>query len=366
MAAKPTVPAQLFDFSGHTAANPTDPQPGVSLDAEYTQHRTTEQAILDWVATFLADNGTPKNKTVDALALADDAVLFITSGWRYRGVWQPNTSYLANDFVENGGAGYVALADHTSDAATFANDIASWGRLFTVSGHEIEVNTSPATQRSLLNFAGEGVTLTDDAGNDRTTVNIGVAGYEEGSLIARRGRINFVGAGATVTDDGSHLIVTIPGDLTSVAMQPVTQAVDLATARAAMGLAIGSDVQAHDPDILKRDQSANLTVGFTISTFNHGSLSTGTLTLNLAQGQHQKVEITGDCTIAAPSGGDGGNIDLKITMDPTGNHTVGLSGFEGSLTTGQIDATPNAVNILRLTRIDGQDYVEIVNVGAAP
>lgn len=366
MAAKPSVPAQLFDFSGHTAANPVDPQPGESLDAEFAQHRATEQAILAWVATFLADNGTPRNKTIDALALADDAVLFITSGWRYRGVWQPDTDYLANDFVENGGAGYVALVDHTSDAASFAADSASWGQLFTVSGHEIEFDATPVAQRSLLNFAGAGVSVSDDAGNDRTTVLVGIAGYDDKVLAAVRDRISFEGAGVAVSDDGTYLIVTIPGDLTSVAMQPVTQAVSLAAARAAMGLAIGSDVQAHDPNTLKSDQSANLTVGYTISTYNHGSLSTGTLTLNLANGQHQKVEITGDCTVAAPSGGDGGNIDLKITMDATGNHTVSLSGFEGSLTSGVLDTAPNAVNLLRLTRIDGQDYVEIVNVGAAP
>ena len=43
-------------------------------------------------------------------------------------------------------------------------------------GHTIEDEGVPLTQRSNLNFAGSGVTVTDDSENDRTVVTIGSTG----------------------------------------------------------------------------------------------------------------------------------------------------------------------------------------------
>lgn len=43
-------------------------------------------------------------------------------------------------------------------------------------GHEIQDEGTPLTQRGALNFVGAGVTVTDDSGNDRTTVTISGGG----------------------------------------------------------------------------------------------------------------------------------------------------------------------------------------------
>jgi hypothetical protein len=54
------------------------------------------------------------------------------------------------------------------------------------SGHVIQDETTPMTARANLNFAGAGVTVTDDAGNDATIVTIpGGAGGGDGWLVSQ-------------------------------------------------------------------------------------------------------------------------------------------------------------------------------------
>jgi len=78
-------------------------------------------------------------------------------------------------------------------------------------GHTILDEGTPLTQRANLNFIGSGVTVTDDAGNNRTVVTITTSGgggghtiQDEGVSLTQRTKLNFVGTGVTVIDDSSN------------------------------------------------------------------------------------------------------------------------------------------------------------------
>ena len=58
-----------------------------------------------------------------------------------------------------------------------------------------------------------------------------------------------------------------------------------AAARTSLGVAIGSDVQAHDADILKADTADVLTAGFAATPYNAGTKTSGTYTPNEANGR---------------------------------------------------------------------------------
>jgi hypothetical protein len=85
--------------------------------------------------------------------------------------------------------------------------------------HVIQDEGTPVANRANLNFAGAGVTVTDDAGNDASLVTIPGGGgsahviQEEGTPLTARANLNFVGAGVTATDDAGNdaTVVTIPG-----------------------------------------------------------------------------------------------------------------------------------------------------------
>lgn len=81
-------------------------------------------------------------------------------------------------------------------------------------GHVIEDEGVAVTQRGTVNFAGAGVTVTDDGVKTLVTIPGGGGSLtfeDEGVPLTQRSNINFVGAGVTVTDAGSKTVVTIPG-----------------------------------------------------------------------------------------------------------------------------------------------------------
>jgi hypothetical protein len=53
------------------------------------------------------------------------------------------------------------------------------------SAHVIQDEGTPLTARAALNFVGSAVEVTDDSGNDRTTVTVSAAGLTHPQILAR-------------------------------------------------------------------------------------------------------------------------------------------------------------------------------------
>ncbi len=73
------------------------------------------------------------------------------------------------------------------------------------------------------------------------------------------------------------------------------------TARTNLGVAIGSDVEAYDPDILKADTADELTAGFSAAAYNAGTQTTGTYTPDVDNGNFQYTINGGAHTLGVPS-----------------------------------------------------------------
>lgn len=90
------------------------------------------------------------------------------------------------------------------------------------SGHTIEDEGTPLTQRTNLNFVGAGVTVTDDAGNDATVVTIsGGGGGGSGDVVGPASAVDnsiavFDSTTGKIIKDGDALIATTPTTSTVV------------------------------------------------------------------------------------------------------------------------------------------------------
>lgn len=138
-------------------------------------------------------------------------------------------------------------------------------------------------------------------------------------------------------------------------MATVLDDADAASARATLG------VEASDPDILRADVSDTLMVGFTASSHDAGTVSTGTFSPRIASGQIQHLIIGGSVTLAVPSDSTEGTVEIEATIDATGGYTVTVAPGYAQVS-GTIDTTANAVNILRITKLETKTTLEVVNV----
>lgn len=107
--------------------------------------------------------------------------------------------------------------------------------------------------------------------------------------------------------DGSKLVNKTPSQVVS-----------------ALGLVIGTNVQAYDAATLKSNATANLTKGYTTTSYDNGTKSTGTLTPDPANGHIQHATNGGAHTLAPPAN------PCSVVLEYTNNGSAGAittSGF---------------------------------------
>jgi len=110
----------------------------------------------------------------------------------------------------------------------------------------------------------------------------------------------------------------------------------------------GNDYHVLDPDILKADTSDDLTVGYTATPHDEGTVTTGTFTPDMTEGNLQQYINGGAHTLAAPSGE--GTMIIQVTNNASAG-TITVSGFT--------DQDGDS-----LTTTDGDDfflYIAVIN-----
>jgi len=136
--------------------------------------------------------------------------------------------------------------------------------------------------------------------------------------------------------------------------------VTASTARTNLGLAIGSDVAAHNADSLFADVSDNLTAGFSSDFESIGNSGTGTQTLALSNSAEnlKTITVNGSFTLAPQTVNS--VIALIATNDGTGGYTITTSGFD--LVSGTYNNAASAKHLMRSTVIDGTQVLEILEI----
>jgi hypothetical protein len=115
----------------------------------------------------------------------------------------------------NGQGDFAAPITYPEDPTKFLNGEGDFAVPATsTSGHVIEEEGSPVTQRANMNFAGAGVSVTDSDGKTLVTIpGDGTVGHiiqNEGADLTQRAKLNFTGAGVTASDVGGVTVVNIP------------------------------------------------------------------------------------------------------------------------------------------------------------
>ena len=117
------------NFSDHSTNNPTDPQSGVNLDAEFNALKTTIDAVLVNLALLQRDDTELANRTVGQEQLKSGVAVGVDPAT----AWATATAYAVNDLVWQNGVLYICEEAHTS--GTFATDLAAskWSVVFDLS-----------------------------------------------------------------------------------------------------------------------------------------------------------------------------------------------------------------------------------------
>ena len=280
---KTTTAATLYDdFTGTgTFANP------VTLDGEgkFAQIPYIDAAVIG---------------AVTGLSVPDHDTGVVTAAPAWRDDWVTATVYYPNDFVRDGSNGddtkdlYVVVSQHTS--GTWATDAADSTKLALA-----------------LDISGLATTLPAPANpgdDDKFLQAIGGAGVWAGVITAYA---------KTVLDDANA-----------------------AAAQVTLELEPGVDVQAFDADMLKADTADDLTAGFTSTSSDQGTKSSGTFTPAFATRNVQRYVNGGAHTLAPPSSGEG-TLVLQATNDGSAG-AVTVSGF--TVVTGDSLTTTNGDDFL--------------------
>lgn len=143
------------------------------------------------------------------------------------------------------------------------------------------------------------------------------------------------------------LAAGVAGVAVSGAMEAVVAAASLAAARALLGLAIGADVEAHDPDLLRADADDVLAAGFGQGYQPLGSLdamAADTLTIAAIAGSNRKsltVDVDGEIDVTGMAAGA-----VLIRATNAGARALTITGATLTAGSGVFVGNAGAVNLL--------------------
>lgn len=130
--AQPAPYNRIFSFTNYSAANPTIPLPGMSVDSEFNLVQATLAQTLANLKLIQADDGTIAPNTIGPAQLSTS----ITVGFTAPAVWVTAHAYGVSPVatVFKNSAFYSCLVAHTS--GVFATDLAAgkWVLIFDLSG----------------------------------------------------------------------------------------------------------------------------------------------------------------------------------------------------------------------------------------
>ncbi len=130
-------------------------------------------------------------------------------------------------------------------------------------------------------------------------------------------------------------------------MEAVVAAASLAAARAALGLAIGADVEARDPDILRADADDVLAAGFGQgyeALGPLGAMADDRLAITQITGSNRKalsVDVDGEIDVSGMAAGA-----VLIRATNVGTRSLTIAGATPTQGSGTFDGANGAVNLL--------------------